>query len=82
MEFLLELLTEELPASHIRSALGQIEAGFRKELAAARIEIVSLRTLATPRRLIVVADLLGDLWYRLTPERRACLLYTSPSPRD
>lgn len=56
MEFLLELLTEELPASHIRSALGQLEAGFRKELAAARIEIVSLRTLATPRRLVVAGD--------------------------
>ncbi len=56
MEFLLELLTEELPASHIRSALDQLEAGFRKELGAARIEIVSLRTLATPRRLVVVGD--------------------------
>ena len=30
MEFLLELLTEELPASHIRSALDQLEAGFRE----------------------------------------------------
>jgi glycyl-tRNA synthetase beta chain len=56
MEFLLELLTEELPAAHIRSALGQLEAGFRKELAAARIEIVSLRTLATPRRLVVAGE--------------------------
>jgi len=56
MEFLMELLTEELPASHIRSALVQLEAGFRKELAAARIEVVSLRTLATPRRLVVAGD--------------------------
>jgi glycyl-tRNA synthetase beta chain len=57
MEFLLELLTEELPASHIRSALGQLEAGFRKELADARIDVASLRILATPRRLIVAGDL-------------------------
>jgi glycyl-tRNA synthetase beta chain len=57
MEFLLELLTEELPASHLRSALEQIEAGFRKELADGRIETRSLRVLATPRRLIVTADL-------------------------
>jgi glycyl-tRNA synthetase beta chain len=57
MEFLLELLTEELPASHIRSALEQIEAGFRKELLDGRIEVRSLRGLATPRRLIVAADL-------------------------
>jgi glycyl-tRNA synthetase beta chain len=56
MEFLLELLTEELPASHIRSALDQLEAGFRKELADARIEIASIRTVATPRRLVVAGD--------------------------
>ena len=56
MEFLLELLTEELPGSHIRSALDQLEAGFRKELTAARIEVASLRTLATPRRLVVAGD--------------------------
>jgi glycyl-tRNA synthetase beta chain len=56
MEFLLELLTEELPASHIRSALDQLEAGFRKELADARIEVASIRTAATPRRLVVAGD--------------------------
>ena len=57
MEFLLELLTEELPASHVRAALEQLEAGFRKELAEARVETSWLRTLATPRRLVVAADL-------------------------
>jgi len=57
MEFLLELLTEELPASHIRSALEQIEAGLRKELADGKIEVRALKVLATPRRLIVTADL-------------------------
>jgi glycyl-tRNA synthetase beta chain len=57
MEFLLELLTEELPASHIRAALEQIEAGFRKELLDGRIEVTSLKVLGTPRRLIVTADL-------------------------
>ena len=56
MDFLLELLTEELPASHIRSALDQLDAGFRKELADARIEAHSLKTLATPRRLVVAGD--------------------------
>ena len=56
MEFLLELLTEELPASHIRSALEQLEAGFRKELLEARIEVGSLKILATPRRLVVAGD--------------------------
>ncbi len=56
MEFLLELLTEELPASHIRSALEQMEAGLRQELLAARIDIASLKTLATPRRLVAAGD--------------------------
>ncbi len=57
MEFLLELLTEELPASHLRSGLEQLEAKFRQELEAARIRFEGLRTLGTPRRLVVVADL-------------------------
>lgn len=57
MEFLLELLTEELPASHIRTALEQIEAGLRRELEEARIGIASLKTAATPRRLIAHGDL-------------------------
>jgi glycyl-tRNA synthetase beta chain len=56
MEFLLELLTEELPASHVRSAVEQLESGFRKELLEARIGIGSLKTLATPRRLVVAGD--------------------------
>jgi len=56
MEFLLEILTEELPSSHIRSARAQLEEKFRRELEGARIGIQSLRTLATPRRLIVVGD--------------------------
>lgn len=57
MDFLLELRTEELPASHIRSALDQLEAAFRRELAEARVEVLSLRTMATPRRLVVAGDL-------------------------
>jgi glycyl-tRNA synthetase beta chain len=56
MEFLLELLAEELPASHIRSALDQLESGFRKELGEARLGVRALRALATPRRLIVTGD--------------------------
>jgi glycyl-tRNA synthetase beta chain len=56
MEFLLELLTEELPASHVRAALEQLEAGFRKELLDARIDVRRLGALATPRRLVVAGD--------------------------
>ncbi|HYA48058.1 MAG TPA: glycine--tRNA ligase subunit beta, partial [Burkholderiales bacterium] len=56
MEFLLELLTEELPASHVRSALEQLEAKFRQELCSARVGVRSLRCLGTLRRLVVTAD--------------------------
>jgi glycyl-tRNA synthetase beta chain len=56
MEFLLELLTEELPASHIRSALEHLDGRFRQELEAARVGVSDLKTIATPRRLVVVGD--------------------------
>ncbi len=57
MEFLLELLTEELPASHIRSAREQLETAFRQELGSARLAVDGLRALATPRRLVLVAEI-------------------------
>ncbi len=61
MEFLLELRTEELPASHIRSALEQLDEKFRLELGGAGIGITKLETLGTPRRLIVVGDFAAGL---------------------
>lgn len=60
MEFLLELMTEELPSSHVRSALSQLEEKFIQELQSARIGIRSLKTLGTCRRLVVTADLEAD----------------------
>lgn len=57
MEFLLEIMTEELPSSHVRSALAQLQEKFQEELRDARIEIGYIRTLGTCRRLVVLADL-------------------------
>jgi glycyl-tRNA synthetase beta chain len=57
MEFLLEIMTEELPSSHVKSALSQLEEKFSQELTAARIGIKNLKTLGTCRRLVVLADL-------------------------
>ncbi len=57
MEFLLEIMTEELPSSHVRGALSQLQDRFRQEFQAARVGVRSLRTLGTCRRLVVVADL-------------------------
>jgi len=57
MEFMLELLTEEMPGSHVRTGLEQLEEKFRQGLSSARIELQMIRTYGTPRRLVVVADL-------------------------
>ncbi len=56
MEFLMELLTEEMPAAHVRSALEQLRERFLAELGAARIAVAELGTFGTPRRLIVTGD--------------------------
>ncbi|HEX2695205.1 MAG TPA: glycine--tRNA ligase subunit beta, partial [Acidobacteriota bacterium] len=57
MELLLEIRTEELPASHVRSALEQLDAKFRAELKSAGIAVRELATNGTCRRLVVTADL-------------------------
>ena len=57
MELLLEIRTEELPASHVRSALEQLDAKFRAELKSAGIAVRELVTSGTCRRLVVTADL-------------------------
>jgi len=56
MEFLLEINTEEIPASHIHAALTQIEEKLQHELLAVDIRILKLETFGTCRRLIVIAD--------------------------
>lgn len=57
MEFLLEINTEEMPASHVKSALFQLENKFKQELSAQEVEIIKLRTCGSCRRLVLVADL-------------------------
>jgi glycyl-tRNA synthetase beta chain len=57
MEFLLEINTEEIPSSHVRMALADLEEKFRKELAAARLAVAALSLFSTSRRLIVVGDI-------------------------
>jgi glycyl-tRNA synthetase beta chain len=56
MEFLLEILTEELPASHVKTALEQLDEKFRAEFKSAGIAVRALETLGTCRRLVVRAD--------------------------
>jgi glycyl-tRNA synthetase beta chain len=57
MELLLEINTEEMPSSHVKMALDDLQAKFRKELAAAKLAVAGLSLYSTSRRLIVVGDI-------------------------
>lgn len=57
MEFLLEIMTEEMPYAHVKIAHEQLANFFHRELSEARIKINEFRTVGTCRRLVVVADL-------------------------
>ncbi len=52
-ELLLEIGTEEIPAGFVPQALKDLEALARKELEASRIDFNGIRTLGTPRRLVL-----------------------------
>lgn len=56
MEFLLEISTEEMPSSHIKAGLAQLEEKLGKTLQDSRIVCFSLQTYGTSRRLVVVGD--------------------------
>jgi len=57
MELLLEIMVEELPPSHAKTAVEDIRERLEKELIAAKIAPASPRVISTCRRLIVSADL-------------------------
>jgi glycyl-tRNA synthetase beta chain len=57
MEFLLEIGVEEMPSSHVKTALFDLKEKFARELSAAKIPVTGLRTFSTCRRLVVLADL-------------------------
>lgn len=56
MEFLLEINTEEMPASHIKSALSQLQERFQEELTDENVVVYRLKTHGTCRRLVVWGD--------------------------
>ena len=56
MEFLLEINTEEIPASHVHAAITQIEEKLQNELLSVDIRISKLETFGTCRRLIAMGD--------------------------
>jgi glycyl-tRNA synthetase beta chain len=59
-ELLLEIGTEEIPAGFIPQALVDLEALVKKELEASRIDFNGIKTLGTPRRLVLVIDSVAE----------------------
>ena len=59
-ELLLEIGTEEIPAGFVRQALVDLEGLARKELEAQRIDFDGMRTLGTPRRLVLLIHSLSE----------------------
>lgn len=59
-ELLIEIGTEEIPAGFIPSALMEWEALAKRELEANRIEFNGIKTLGTPRRLVLVIDSVSE----------------------
>src|SRR4051794_19925799 len=55
-DFVLEIGTEEVPASAVVPALGQLEALLEQRLKAERIGFREVRALGTPRRLVALAS--------------------------
>ncbi len=55
-EFLLEIGTEEIPASFVTGALQWLETQFANTLEACRIDHGTIRTYATPRRMVLHAE--------------------------
>lgn len=57
MEFLLEVLAEEMPPSHLRIGLEELREKVGRGLAEAGVAVSELRTLGTPRRLVLAGEL-------------------------
>ncbi|MGD8536295.1 MAG: glycine--tRNA ligase subunit beta [Candidatus Aminicenantes bacterium] len=57
MEFLLEVFTEEMPPSHVKTALFQLEEKFKQELLSQSIDAKKIEIYGTCRRLIIFGDL-------------------------
>lgn len=59
-KYLLEIGTEELPAGQIEESCTRLEEYFGKELNEANLSFSSMKTLSTPRRLVLIIDGIAD----------------------
>ena len=96
-KYLLEIGTEELPAKFSHSVLDQFKTLIEFELNKKLIKFEQIVVTSTPRRIVLLLEGLVDYAEDKIIERKgpkansaylngcptnACLLYTSPSPRD
>ncbi len=56
MEFVLEIITEEMPPAHVQTGLAQLKEKFKEELSSHNIDRKRIETYGTCRRLVVVGD--------------------------
>lgn len=56
MEFILEINSEEMPPTHVKTALLQLREKFKEELSAQDVVIKKIETCGTCRRLVVVGE--------------------------
>ncbi|MGB2764694.1 MAG: glycine--tRNA ligase subunit beta [Candidatus Aminicenantaceae bacterium] len=56
MEFILEINSEEMPPTHVKTALLQLKEKFKEELSAQDVDVKKIETYGTCRRLIVVGE--------------------------
>jgi len=59
-ELLLEIGTEEIPAGFVQQALVDLESLVRKELEGNRIDFDGVKTLGTPRRLVILIEFVSE----------------------
>lgn len=59
-DLLLEIGTEEIPASEMTAALPQLEAGAGSKLKEARLDFKRLKTMGTPRRTVLYVEGLSE----------------------
>jgi glycyl-tRNA synthetase beta chain len=59
-ELLLEIGTEEIPAGFVQQALVDLESLVRKELEGNRIDFDGVKTLGTPRRLVILIEFISE----------------------
>lgn len=83
MEFLLEISTEEMPPSHVKTALSQLREKVKGELSDHSVDINRIKVYGTCRRLVISADFAAqqkDVEEEITGPPKALAFQADGSP--